>query len=177
MRYCLLLPIAAALIVSGCGASLCTDNQNSIPLAGFYSMATFEPISLDSLAISGVGAPNDSLLLAPSRTASQVYLPLRSTDGGTRFCISYRQKALDYPEFNDTLTFTYTSIPYFASAECGAMYHYRVTSLTYTRHLIDSVGLTDSTITNVERETVKIFFRTSQPDDSDPNTPADEIDL
>ncbi|MCM1521601.1 MAG: DUF6452 family protein [Muribaculaceae bacterium] len=164
------LPLAVvSLLMSACGASLCTDNQNSIPLAGFYAMSTFEPITLDSLAIGGVGAPNDSLLLAPSSSAKQVYLPLRSTTDRTQFCIAYKQQALDYAELNDTLTFTYTSIPYFASSECGAMYHYRVTSLTYTRHLIDSVGLSDSTITNVERETVKIFFRVadSNPDDDD----------
>ncbi|MCM1163164.1 MAG: DUF6452 family protein [Muribaculaceae bacterium] len=171
MRPFLPLAAVAGMLLSACGASLCTDNQNSIPLAGFYSMATFEAISLDSLAIGGIGAPNDSLLLAPSKAADQVYLPLRSTTPSTSFCISYRQKALDYPELNDTLTFTYTSIPYFASAECGAMYHYKVSSLTYTRHLIDSVGLSDSTITNVERETVKIFFRVNEPDNNDQTDP------
>lgn len=168
----LLLPIAAAALLlsaAACNTTGCTDNQNSIPLAGFYSMATFEPLSLDSLAIGGVGAPGDSLLLSPSSRASSVYLPLRSTAAETSFFISYRQRLLDFPELNDTITFVYTSIPYFASEECGAMYHYRITSLTHTRHLIDSVGLADSLITNVERETVEIFFRTSEP-------PSDETD-
>lgn len=41
------------------------------------------------------------------------------------------------------------------------MYHYKVTRFTYTRHLIDSVAMTDSLITNVDRETIKIFFRTA----------------
>lgn len=164
MRRLLLIPLAA-LVLEGCNSVGCTDNQNSIPLAGFYSMATFESISLDSLAIGGVGAPGDSLLQGPFDRRSQVYLPLRSSQPETEFCISYRQKALDRPELNDTLRFTYTAIPFFASEDCGAIFHYRITRLSYTRHLIDSVGLLDSTITNVERETVRIYFRTSEPDD------------
>lgn len=164
LLYLLLLPCLPALS-AGCSSVGCTDNQNSIPLAGFYSMSSGESIQPDSLAISGVGAPNDSLLLRPSARASQVYLPLRSTLGTTQFCISYRQRALDFPELNDTITLVYTSIPYFASEDCGAMYHYRVRGLTYTTHLIDSIGMTDSVVTNVERENLQIYFRTSDNDD------------
>ncbi|MCH5325892.1 MAG: hypothetical protein J1E29_01670 [Duncaniella sp.] len=165
----ILLPIIALwLLVQGCNAVGCTDNQNSVPLAGFYSMSTLAPMNVDSIAISGIDAPNDSLLLAPSEIAHQVYLPLRANQPQTEFVISYRQHALDYPEFRDTIRIAYKSIPYFASEDCGAMYHYRITSLIHTTHLIDSIGLSDSTITNVERETISIYFRTSNPDEDDP---------
>ncbi len=165
MRLLLIAPAAlAAMLLAGCNSVGCTDNHNSIPLAGFYSMSTFAPISLDSLAIGGVDAPGDSLLLAPSTQAQQVYLPLRAAQTVTEFVIAYRRKALDYPELCDTLRFEYRATPYFASEDCGAMYHYRITSLTHTCHLIDSVGISDSTVTNVERETISIFFRTAEPD-------------
>ncbi len=166
MRRLLLIPLAA-LVLEGCNSVGCTDNQNSIPLAGFYSMATFDALMLDSLAIGGVGAPGDSLLMSPSQRNTQVYLPLRSSKDRTEFYISYKQKALDDPALNDTLRFVYESIPYFASEDCGAMFHYRISRLTYTRHVIDSVGLLDSTITNIERETVRIYFRTSETDTDD----------
>ncbi|MDE5733611.1 MAG: hypothetical protein K2H83_00530 [Duncaniella sp.] len=162
-----LLLLFLCLAATGCGSVGCTDNQNSIPLAGFYSMSDKASIRPDSLAISGVGAPNDSLLLGPSARASQVYLPLRSGRDETRFCISYRQRALDFPELNDTITVAYASIPYFASEDCGAMYHYRINALSYTTHLIDSIGLTDSVVTNIERETIQIYFRTSDNDDEE----------
>lgn len=166
LQYLLLLP-CLLLLAAGCNSVGCTDNQNSIPLAGFYSMSTKEAIQPDSLAISGVGAPNDSLLLRPSSRAKQVYLPLRSTLDRTQFCISYRQRALDFPELNDTITFVYTSVPYFASEDCGAMYHYRIRSLSYTTHLIDSIGMTDSVVTNIERENIQIYFRTSDNEDEE----------
>lgn len=159
----LLFPLLCLLLLAaGCNSVGCTDNQNSIPLAGFYSMSTGQSIRPDSIAIHGVGAPGDSLLLNPTSPSAQVYLPLRSTRTETSFCIRYCQRALDFVELNDTITFAYTSIPFFASEECGAMYHYRITRLTHTSHLIDSVGLSDSLVTNVERETVQIYFRTSE---------------
>ncbi|MCM1254989.1 MAG: DUF6452 family protein [Duncaniella sp.] len=152
-------------LIAGCSSSTgCTDNQNSLPLAGFYSISTGDKVTPDSIAVEGVGAPNDSLLLAPNKKVSELYLPFRSTKSTTSFCIQYRQSSLNFAELYDTLTFNYKTIPYFASEECGAMYHYLITSYSYTRHIVDSVALVDSLITNVDRETIQIYFRTSTPD-------------
>ena len=52
------------------------------------------------------------------------------------------------------------------------MYHYRITAYTYTTHLIDSVAVTDSLITNIDRETIQIYFRTAEPSEpADPDNP------
>ena len=154
-------------MMTGCNAVGCTENQNSVPLAGFYSMSTDEAIAVDSLAISGEGAPNDSLLVGPSERASEVYLPLRSTATATTFVIKYMQKALAAYNLEDHITFYYESIPWFASEDCGAMYHYRITRVAHTTQLIDSVGISDSLVTNLERQTIKLYFRTSDPDEPD----------
>ena len=163
--------LAGGLLAGGCSVIGCTENQNSLPLAGFYSSATGEAISVDSLAIGGVDAPDDSLLARPSQRLSQVYLPLRSTQTQTIFYIRYMQKALAELDAEDVIVFDYTSTPFFASEDCGAMYAYHITSLQYTRNLIDSVAVTvaESTITKVEQEYLRIYFRTSQPDDSVPD--------
>lgn len=153
--------LAGLHLIVSCSATGCTDNQNSLPLAGFYAMGSDTKITPDSIAVEGIGAPDDSLLLSPGTRVSQLYLPFRSNRKSTSFCIQYREQQLNYPELYDTLTFDYDAIPFFASEECGAMYHYKVTRFTYTRHLIDSVAMTDSLITNVDRETIKIFFRTA----------------
>lgn len=153
---------ATLLFASGCSTSGCTDNQSSIPYAGFYSSATGQEISLSGLEIGGVDAPNDSLLYDGKQKTSAVYLPLRSTAERTSFYFHYNQGGLDSEELNDTLTFSYNSKPYFASEECGAVVTYRIKSLTYTRHLIESIELTDSLISNTDIERIKIFFRTQQ---------------
>lgn len=156
---------AVAVITPGCNTAGCTDNHSSIALAGFYSMSTLKAITVDSLTIGGVGAPDDSLLVDSARV-SKLVLPLRSTDKTTSFFIHYNQKLLNDPRLNDTLTFDYDSYPYFASEECGAMYQYRITRVAYTRHLVDSVGIVDSLISNLDLEQIHIYMRTADPENS-----------
>ena len=85
----------------------------------FRSSATGAAIRLDSLRISGVGAPGDSAIIGVATSTSFVNLPLKSDSHLTAWCISYKQKALDYPQLNDTLTFEYDTTPYFVSDDCG----------------------------------------------------------
>lgn len=160
------LTAAALLSAAGCNTSGCTDNHSSIPTAGFYSMSSLRAISVDSLTIGGVDAPGDSLL-ADTATVSKIVLPFRSIYSSTSFFIHYNQKALNDPRLNDTITFDYDAIRYFESAECGAMYQYRIKRVDYTRHLIDSIGLIDSLINNIDLEQIHIYMRTSEDEDSE----------
>lgn len=148
-----------ACALASCNSSGCLDNGSAIPLAGFYSSATARGISLDSLRVQGIGAPGDSAMARPGQSLSQVYLPMSPNPTTTSWVIAYKYTALDYPFYNDTITFTYETTPYFASEECGAMYYYRLTGVRHTYHLIDSITVNDSLITNVNRENLKIFFR------------------
>lgn len=160
-----ILTVILALIVAatGCNTSGCLDNQSSIPLAGFYNSATGAAISIDSVNIGGVDAPNDSLLLAMGTSASEVYLPLRFSKDVTSFYIQYDTLGL----WADTITMAYTAQPYFASEECGAMYRYTINHLTYTTLLIDSVTLVDSLITNADVERIRIYFRVEEAGDEE----------
>lgn len=158
--------IACALVAASCSTDGCLDNQNSIPLAGIYSAETGSPVSLSGIQIMGVGAPNDSLLVA-SGSVQQVYLPMRSTANTTEWCFHYTQPGIDTEAFNDYIRFTYTSEPYFASEECGAMYRYHITEVEYTTNLLESVEITDSLITNTDVERIRLYFRTATPPDPD----------
>lgn len=151
--------VAASLLCQGCNTSGCTDNQNSLPLAGFYS-SSGDAISIPDLDISGVGQQTDSLLYTSGTSLHLVYLPFRSKYTTTSYAFHYTQEGLDSPEYNDTISFAYTSAPYFASEECGAMLTYTIIQMSYTRHLIESVEIVDSLITNTDIERIKIYFRT-----------------
>ncbi len=85
---------------------------------------------------------------------------MRAERTNTSWCLSYRWAALNNPAYNDTMSFDYEVLPYFASNECGAMYRYRITHVDYTRHLVDSVGVVDSLITNINEPDIFIYFRT-----------------
>lgn len=165
MRLRLILPCALLAAVmamaGGCNTSGCTDNRSSLLLAGFYS-TSLKVIAVDSLELGGVDAPADSLLVDLDSRPNEVYLPLRSQHTTTSFFLHYAAAALRDPANNDTITLDYTTEPFFASEECGAVYRYRVKRLEYTRHLIDSIALPDSLIDNADVQRMKIIFRTAE---------------
>ena len=158
----LILLSAAIVAVVGCNNSGCNDNRSSIPIAEFYSSSEKKAIALDSIEVGGINAPNDSLLLSSGTTASQVYLPLRANQPDIAFYIAYRYKALAAYNLSDEITISYTTIPYFASEECGAMYRYRITAIDHTSALLDSVAVVapDSIITNLNVASLRLYFRT-----------------
>lgn len=145
------LAVAAALGATSCSSDGCTNNRNSIPMAGFYDYASRESLTVSGLGVSGVGAPNDSLLLDPSKSAHQVYLPFRGANDRAEF-------RLTHGAFSDHIEFRYEAYPYFDGEECGAMWRYRITDVSWSGLLVDSVAVTDSLITNIERERIMIFI-------------------
>lgn len=157
----LIVAAVALLGAAGCSTSGCLDNRSAIPLAEFYSSGTGQAVSVTGIAIYGVDAPADSAVLTTPPMASQVYLPMRSTRNETSWAIVYRLESLSDPAYYDTVSFRYDSEPYFASSECGAMYRYRIRSVSSTTHVLDSVAILDSLITNVDIPTIRFYFRTA----------------
>lgn len=157
---------AVAVVLSGCGSSGCFDNQNSLPLAGFYSMSTKSEVSINHITIAGADAPDGALLLDGTTSASSIYLPFRPAHDSAAF-VFHLITELDEddkpePLTNDTIFFTYTSEPHFASTDCGAMYYYRITGVSHTDLFIDSVAITDSLITNIDMQRIEIYFHDSE---------------
>ena len=159
-RLLYLTLIVMSAISVGCSTGACYDNQNSLPKAGFYSSETGDAIAVTGLSVGGFGAPNDSLLCGPSETVSEVYLPFRPDETTTRF-------AFKSGLFADVVTFTYETTPYFASADCGAVWRFRIRSVSWSGSLIDSVAVVDSLITNVDAMQLKIFFYDPGSEDED----------
>ena len=156
---CILAAVIAAVCFGSCNTSGCTENRNAVPLAGFFDSTNEAAIQLDSIKVNGVDAPGDTVLSAAGQRISQLYLPMRPTNKSVKWCFAYKWKRLDDPRLNDTITFDYDSEPYFASEECGAYYRYHITRMDYTRHLIDSIAIIDSLITNIDRVYINIYFR------------------
>ncbi len=162
---------AAGVFVSSCNSGGCTENQTSVPRAGFYDMATLSQIALTGVEIGGVGAPNDSLLATGLTAIREVYLPLRANRATTSFFFRYlvANDSTGLLSPRDTITIDYTTTPYFASEACGAMYRYTITRISHTSLMIDSVALTDSVINNLDIERLKIFFRDDSEIEEDEN--------
>lgn len=160
----LFLILIVGLAVS-CNNSECYDNQNSLPLAGFYSSeATPKAITLDSITILGAGAPGDSILQDSVRNISEAYLPFRIDQDSTTYVIYYLQGVLGQYGIYDIITFNYDIVPMFVSSACGAVYYYKIKSIDYTTNIIDSVVCPTGEITNANIENLKIYFRVSADD-------------
>lgn len=144
--------ILALAALASCSGEGCTNNRNSIPLAGFYSLPDEQKVTISRMPVYGLGAPNDSSLLDTTRNSQQVYLPLRGNKTQTAF-------VFDGGPVKDTLTINYESYPYYDGEDCGAMWRYLIHDVRYTRNMIDSVFVTDPLITNIERERLMIFFK------------------
>ncbi len=153
--------VIAPLFLTGCNTSGCTELRSAVPRADFYDAATQKAITLDSLSISGIGAPNNAELYGPSDRITSVYLPMPALKDRVQWRIAYMQHALAIMDVADTITLDFERTPWFAGSECGAMYKYRINSLSYTTNVIDSVALTDSLVINVETATLAVYFRTS----------------
>lgn len=159
----------AAAVMSSCNSGGCTENQTSVPRAGFYDMETLRQVSLTGVEIGGIGAPNDSLLATGLSATGEVYLPLRANKATTSFYFRYlvANDSTGLISPRDTLTVDYNTLPYFASEACGAMYRYTITRITHTSLMIDSVALTDSVINNLDIERLKIFFKDNSADEDE----------
>lgn len=147
------IALGLLMVVVGCEGNGCLDNGSAIPMAKFYNAQGAEA-TIATLTAYGIGAPGDSVL-TNNESVSQLYLPLRVNVTATQFVLDYNTDGVD----NDTLTFNYVPIRYFASKDCGAMYRFRVETYSFTRHAVDSVAITDSLITNVDKEYIKIFMQ------------------
>lgn len=166
-RVCLkrIVPLALVILIAiiingGCNNSECYDNQNSLPLAGFYSSEVNpKAISIDSVTILGVGAPGDSILQDSVRSLSKVYLPFRIDQEETTFQIRYLGGIAGAYRISDFITFRYDIIPKFVSTACGTVYYYKINSIEHTDNLIDSVVCPGGEITNVAQENLKIYFK------------------
>lgn len=160
---CLLL-ISAALLLSiagGCSSNECLDNQNSLPIASFWSAdATPRQIALDSLSIVAVGAPGDPVLTDSAQTTiSEIFLPFDIDKPQTSFRFVYEQKELKDADISDVITFHYDAEPHFASVACGAVIYYKIKEITHTSNLIDSVTCPAGVITNKPGANINIYFR------------------
>jgi len=144
------------LVLAGaCSDSSCYDNGNSLPLVRFY-VSGQGAATVSGLTLRGIGAPGDSVFV-DGEALSETYLPLRATTSNTQWIIAVASPL--GTTYTDTLSVDYKSVPYFAGAECGAMYSFELTNVDCTHNAIDSVVVMQNKVTNVSTETMRIYFK------------------
>ena len=148
----------ALLILGGCGDGSCYDNGSAVPMARFYQSGTTTQVSPNGMTVSAIGAPGDTLLI-DNATVSDLHLPLHVSTGSTQWRTTFA--ASDGTTETDTVTINYHPIEYFASVECGAMYHFDITGVSHTGHAIDSVVVAQAHVTHVDQVNLRIYLPTN----------------
>lgn len=159
LTFIFLCITASATLLTGCNSGGCTELRSVVPRADLYG-SDDKPVTIDSLSVTGVGVPGDSVLYGPSERISSLYLPMPAGDNTVRWRIAYMQRAFAQYDLADTITIDFDRTPFFAGIDCGAMYKYKITNLRTTHFLIDSVRVLDSLVINVDAPAFNIYFRT-----------------
>lgn len=103
----------------------------------------------DTLTVSSTA---DVVIINRKLGATGMDIPLSYTALVDTFFLQYNSL------FADTLWVEHQNLPYFSSMDCGTVMHYKLQGIKSTNNLIDSVRITDSEVTNMLKQNVKIYF-------------------
>ena len=95
------------------------------------------------------------VLLNQKPSAGKLELPLSFTAVRDTFFLRYSARLAD------TIWVGHQNLPYFSSMDCGTVMHYKLTEIASTHHLIDSIQIVNSEVTNTLKENVKIYYTLS----------------
>lgn len=84
--------------------------------------------------------------------AKDMMLPFSYTAAEDTFVMRYTFRLCD------TLWVKHENRPYFTSMDCGTVMQYRLLDVRSTHHLIDSVKIVESSVTNSLKTNVKIYY-------------------
>lgn len=135
-------------------------NLNEYDTTYIYRSATDTVVSqspIDSLVAKGyelslLVEQIQGVLLNRKSGAEGVEIPLSFTSERDTFFYRYSARLAD------TVYVDHVNLPYFSSMDCGTVMHYRITSVSSTHHLIDSVRIVNPEVTNTLKENVTIYY-------------------
>ena len=135
-------------------------NLNEYDTAYVYQCDTDVIITsapVDSLSVKGyilslLVERKQGVLLNRMTGANELELPLSFTAECDTFFFQYSAR------LSDTVWVKHQNHPYFSSMDCGTVMHYDIVGVKSTTHLIDSIQVVSSDVTNISKENVKIYF-------------------
>ncbi len=135
-------------------------NLNENDTVYVYQSATDTVVSsspIDSLVAKGyelslLAERVRGILLNRKFGAEGLDIPLSFTSERDTFFFRYSARLAD------TVYVDHVNLPYFSSMDCGTVMHYRIASVSSTHHLIDSIRIVNSEVTNTLKENVAIYY-------------------
>ncbi len=153
-----LLPIAVALLVSGCGETACPLTTQSFARFEFMDSETHRPVTLSpAFDVTGSITTDDGMsmdTLVYNAASTDMSLPLGFTRK-TTYTLHYTET------MTDVIEVTHKNIPYLENVECDTMMHYIVEDVKYTTNHLDSIVIVNPEITNEEKRNFIIYYRSN----------------
>ena len=164
MKSVKILAILMLVIMAMMGCeSGCYENRTSLPQAALYAYNKPDnTITIDSISVYGIGQQSGAMIVDCGRRISSFALPFRIDADTTQFVIRYDAKALANQHISDTLTIAYERYPHFISADCGVAFNYIIEDFHYTTHMLDSAALMVDEVTNIEEQTLRLYYYVAQ---------------
>jgi hypothetical protein len=138
------------LSLASCSPESCFEETNAFVKAAMYLNTTGKNVAPDSLTLYGLNI-NTNKIYNKEKGVSHALLPLNASAASCTFVIKIN-------DIYDTISFGYTSYPHLISKECGYTYYHNIDIPVYTRHIIDTVMVRQSTVTTFNEENIRIFY-------------------
>lgn len=138
------------LLFISCTQGSCFEETESYLKASFYSYTTKKNTAPTSLTLSGL---NDTTKIYNKATGViHGLFPLNASEPSCIFIIIING-------VSDTVKFQYDTYPHLISKECGYTYYHTLESEpVQSYHAIDSIGIINKTITNLNVENIRIYY-------------------
>jgi hypothetical protein len=147
-----LIPVLSGLIIIlySCAQASCFDETESYLKASLYNTSFAKILAPDSLTLYGMS--RDSIIYNKVADLTVALIPLNDTAQRSSFVIKING-------ITDTIEFRYSSYPHLISKECGYTYYHHLDTLPiFTKHIIDTILIESSTITNLKIENITIKY-------------------
>lgn len=106
--------------------------------------------TLDMLSVTALGT--DSVIINRQEQVKDLILPLRYTEETTTLIFRYDDT------LSDTLVISHSNTPYFLSMDCGYQMKQELKSIAYSRHLLDSIYISNAEVGIYGTENIKLFY-------------------
>ena len=162
----LALPIVSAVCISACDEEDdCTLATRAMVYCNLYRLndagTAYIADTLDVLTVKALGT--DSTIVNAQEDVSDLTLPLRYTSETTTLVFHYYETDDEDSTYlsgvRDTLWIFHTNTPYFLSMDCGYQMKQYIESVTYSRHQLDSISLTDEEANIYGTENLRLYFQ------------------
>lgn len=164
-----LLPALTLLPVSCDEEDDCTLATRAMLYCNLYRLndAGTSYITDTLVALTVTALETDSVIINAQEDVSDLTLPLRFTADSTVLVLHYFTTDDDDDEDEDTITLSgqtdtvlvrHTNTPYFLSMDCGYQMKQYVNSVAYSRHVLDSISITDQEANIYGTENLRLYY-------------------